>query len=109
MTSGCYVLHVYCDALACSSPNKHCDRMQEFTGQIERDAIGAAKKAGWRIAPDGYYAWCPEHADRPLARRMEDRKAARCSQIGQAMPPPLAEAVARSVVEQDEAAKRGAA
>lgn len=35
-------------------------------------------------------------------------KKARWSQIGQAMPPPLAEAVARAVVEQDEATKRGA-
>lgn len=73
MITGCYVLHVYCDALTHDSPNEYCPAMQEFIGETVKEARQAAKTDGWQVL--GAHAWCPKHAGRSFKSRKCDREA----------------------------------
>jgi hypothetical protein len=69
---GSYVLHLYCCApndivldIACNTPG-------EFTGNSLKEALSAAKGAGWHTHVAGLAAWCPTHAGRTLGERCMD-------------------------------------
>lgn len=70
---GSYVLHLYCCAPSDLRPGSACNHLGEFTGDSFRDALTAAKAAGWKLRVAGIAAWCPgAHAGRSFVDRCVD-------------------------------------
>lgn len=68
---GSYVLHLYCCAPHDVVLGIACNALGEFTGETLREAVDAAKAAGWK-ARGRDAGWCPTHAGRSYQERCTD-------------------------------------
>lgn len=69
---GSYVLHLYCCAPHAVVVGVACNCFGEFTGGSFKEAIDAARAAGWKARAAAIAAWCPTHAGRTFEERIAD-------------------------------------